>query len=213
MAINTIIFDFDGTVANTNQVVFDSWQHTYKKYRGKIHPVKEIVKTFGEPLWISMERAFPGEDISEAIETYREYQRLHFKESITLFDGMYELISELKKKAYNIGIVTSRTRDTTLTGLEKFNLDKYVDNIVSCDDTNKHKPDPEPVLIALKNFGISEKEAIMVGDSMFDILCAKNAGVKSVLVDWAIAVTEEDKNGPNKPEYIIKEANDLFEII
>ena len=48
---------------------------------------------------------------------------------------------------------------------------------------------------------------------MFDILCAKNAGVKSVLVDWAIAVTEEDKNGPNKPEYIIKEANDLFEII
>lgn len=213
MKKNTIIFDFDGTVVNTNDVVIQSWQHTYKTIEGKEHPVDEIVATFGEPLWISMEKAFPAIDSKETTAIYRAYQKSHFDQAISLFDGMKELFQELKEKNYRIGIVTSRTRDTTIKGLAKFGLEKYVDNIVSCDDTKKHKPDPEPVNISLKNFGIKPEEAIMIGDSMFDILCAHNANVEAVLVGWAIAVTEHDKIGPDKPEYIIEKAKELFDII
>lgn len=209
----TIIFDFDGTVVDTNEIVIQSWQHTYRTLEGKEHPREEIVSTFGEPLWISMERAFPDRDVDECVAIYRGFQKNHFNEEIKLFPGMRELIIELKARDYEVGIVTSRTRDTTINGLNKFGLMDYIDDIVSCDDTDKHKPDPEPVNIALRHFKTEPSQAIMIGDSMFDILCAHNARVKAVLVGWAIAVTDEDKNGPDAPEFFIKEAKDLLDIV
>lgn len=213
MSINTVIFDFDGTLANTNQVVINSWQHTYRKIHGKEQPVDQIIKTFGEPLWISMEKAFPGENVDDLVDIYRDYQKNHFKEMIEMFPGMELLVSQLKERKYSVAIVTSRTRETTIRGLEKFGIIDLIDEIVSCDDTKKHKPDPEPVNIALRRLNILPEEAVMVGDSMFDILCAHNAGVKAILVDWAVAVSEEEMEGPDGPDYTIKNGDELFEII
>ena len=102
---------------------------------------------------------------------------------------------------------------STMAGLRKFGLEDDFDAIVTADDTTKHKPDPEPVLITLEKLGAKPEEALMIGDSMFDIKCAHNAGVKAVLVGWAEAVSEEDLNGPDRPEYFIEKAEDLFEIV
>ena len=200
-------------MADTNGVVINSWQHTYKTILGNEAPEEEIIKTFGEPLALSMEKAFPETPVNEAIAIYRGYQVRHFEEMIEPFEGMDQLIKDLKKKGYQVGIVTSRMRNTTMQGLEKFGLVSYIDDIVTCDYTSKHKPDPEPVLISLAHFGIKAEEAIMVGDSMFDIKCAHNAGVRAVLVDWAIAVSQEELEGPDGPDYIIKTAGELLEII
>jgi pyrophosphatase PpaX len=127
--------------------------------------------------------------------------------------GILDLLKELKARGYKTGIVTSRLRHTTEMGLQKYDMEQYFDTIVTCDDTDKHKPDPEPVEIALKRLGSKPEEAVMIGDSIFDILCARGAGVKSVLVSWALAISDGDKTGENEPDYIIDKAEDLLKIL
>ena len=85
--------------------------------------------------------------------------------------------------------------------------------VVTAEDTDKHKPDPAPVLIALEKLKSAPEKSLMLGDTMFDILCARNAGVASVLVEWGIALTEEEKNGPDGPDYRIGKAEELFDIL
>lgn len=211
--INTVLFDFDGTLMNTNELIIGSWQHTYETITGIPGNREEIISTFGETLKVSMGKAFPDYPAHEAVEIYRSYQRGKFGDYISLFPGMLELLQELKNNAYRTAIVTSRLKPTTMEGLEKFELHQYLDTIVTMEDCTKHKPDPEPVLIALEKLKAKPDESIMLGDSMFDIKCAKAAGVKSVLVGWAMAVTEEDKCGPYAPDYIIETAEELLDIL
>jgi pyrophosphatase PpaX len=211
--INTVLFDFDGTIMDTNTVILNSWQHTFRTVEGQERPAEEIIRTFGEPLYITMEKVLPQIPVEEGAQIYRSYHYDNFAELIEVFPGILELLEELKRNGYKTGIVTSRLRHTTHVGLQKYDMEKYFDAIVTCDDTDKHKPDPEPVNIALERLGSKPEEAIMVGDSMFDIICARNAGVKAVLVGWAIAVSEEDKYGENAPDFIIETAEDLLNIL
>ena len=128
---------------------------------------------------------------------------------------MKELLIEVKARGYKTALVTSRLGFTTEQGLKKYGIDKCFDVIVTADDTTRHKPDPEPVNIALGKLGSTAEEAVMLGDTMFDIFCAKNAGVKSVLVSWSMALggrTIEDM-GNEAPDYIIEKPEELFEII
>lgn len=216
MSIRAVIFDFDGTIADTNQLVIDSWQHTYTTINGEPYPEEKIVRTFGEPLRASMIKAFPNHDTDEVIQVYRDFQMEETDNpeyELRLFPGMRKLLIELKEKGYKVGMVTSRTRDTCLRGMRRLDIEKYMDAIVTCNDTNKHKPDPEPARICLRELNAEPQEAVMIGDTMYDIKCAHNAGMKAVLVDWAVAIIDEDLSGPDKPEYIIEKAEDLFEVI
>jgi len=210
--ITTVLFDFDGTLIDTNEVIIQSFQYTFMQVLGKEMPVEEIIKTFGEPLALTMSKMLdiPPE---QAMEIYRSYHYKKFDELIRIFPGMLELVIELKQRGYKLAIVTSRLRNTTIQGLKKYNLESYFDYIVTADDTDKHKPDPAPIHIALEKLHAKPEEALMIGDSMFDILCAHNAGVKSVLVGWAIAVTEEDKTGPSRPTYIVEQADEILSLL
>lgn len=211
--INTILFDFDGTIMNTNDVIIQSWQHTFNTIDGKEKPVETIIRTFGEPLFLTMEKMFPKVPVEEAVAIYRSYLKENFNDMIKPFPGMLELVKNVKGQNYKTALVTSRVGNTTRQGLEKYGLSPYFDCLVTCDDTDKHKPDPEPVYIALNKLSSKSSESIMLGDSMFDIRCARNAGVKSVLVGWQMAVTEEEIKGAEGPDYIIEKPEELFDIL
>lgn len=211
--INTILFDFDGTVMDTNNVIINSWQHTYRTLENREEDVAKILSSFGEPLDITVKKVFPNVPADKAIAIYRSYHYDHFDELISVFPGMRELLQELDSRGYKLGLVTSRLKKTTMEGLEGHSLADYFDVIVTAEDTDKHKPDPAPVNIALEKLGSLPEESLMLGDTMFDILCARNAGVRSVLVGWAMAITEEQKNGPDAPDYIIETAAELLDLL
>ncbi len=211
--INTILFDFDGTVMNTNDIILNSWQHTFKTITGKEGDIQLIQSSFGDTLEKSIRDFFPDYSLEEAMDIYRSYQIDKFADSISPFPGMIELVKELKSLGYKVAVVTSRLRTTTMEGLKKYGLDKMFDAIVTMDDCTKHKPDPEPALIAMSKLSSKPEETMMIGDSKFDIGCANNAGVTSVLVGWAVAIFDKDKEGIFKPDYTIEKAEDVLEIL
>ena len=173
------------------------------------------MKTFGEPLELTMKKFFPEVPAEEALEVYRSFHRDNFGELINLFPGMRELLAEVKRRGYKTGLVTSRLYNTTMQGLEKYEIKDMFDAVLTADDTDKHKPDPAPINITLEKLGSSPETSIMLGDTLFDLLCAKNAGVRSVLVSWSLALhgmTKEDL-GEAAPDYIIQKPEELLEII
>jgi len=211
--ISTILFDFDGTLMDTNDIIIESWQYMFKAVEGKERPIEDIIKTLGEPLTLTMKNTFPDMEIEDYASIYRGFQREKFEEAVKPFPGMSELLAELKEKGYKLGLVTSRLTRSTNHGLDKYELTKYFDVIVTADDTEKHKPDPEPVYIALEKLNSKAEESLMIGDTRFDILCARNAGVKSVLVDWSVALPKESRVGEHAPDYVIETAKGLFDIL
>lgn len=208
-----ILFDFDGTIADTNQIILKSWRYIYNLYLGRDCRDEEVVGSFGEVLIDTLIERFPDKDPDEMLDLFRNYQKTYFEEEIILFPGMKELIDELEKRGYSLGIVTSRTKSQAMVGLKKFNMISKFDCFVSCEDTTAHKPDPAPMQIALEKLGLRPNEAIYVGDSRYDIQCAHNAGVQAVLVDWTICLPENERFGANRAEYTIKHPLELLDIV
>ena len=208
-----ILFDFDGTLVNTNDVIIASWQHTYKHYLGHEVDEKRITACFGEPLLLTMEREFPGVDPQESAAVYRSYQVENADRLVTIFPGIRELLEELKASGYILGVVTSRTRESTLRYMNMFGIASYFSDLVSCDDTSIHKPNPEPLLLAMKKLGATAEESIMIGDSPFDIKCANNAGVDSVMVEWRITCDETSLIDDAEVNYHISQPMELAELL
>lgn len=208
--INTVLFDFDGTIMDTNDLILQSWQNTFRVLAGEEVSEDVILPTLGEPLELTLARFFPEVPLQKCLDTYRSWHHDNFVQLIKMFPGMMELLEELKSCGYKLGLVTSRLKYTTMLGIKKYNLGRFFDYILTADDTDKHKPDPAPILITLEKLGSLPEESIMIGDTLMDMGCARSAGVKSVLVDWTIAVPEEKKK---KADHIIKTAEELLEIL
>ncbi len=211
--VTTVLFDFDGTLVNTNDLIIASWQYTYKHYLGHEVSLEHIIASFGEVLPLTMAREFPDVDTDEACNVYRDYQLHVAEEMIKTFEGIPDLLKELNARGYRVAIVTSRTRESALRYLDMLEISGYFEDLVTCDDTNKHKPDPEPILVCLRKLGVSADEAVMVGDSPFDMKCANNAGVRSVLVDWRITDSEKAVISDAVVDYEIATPMDLIDVL
>lgn len=214
--VNTVLFDFDGTVMDTNKVIIESWQHTYRTLTGHDGNLDYILATFGEPLELSMENAFPDIPADESVNVYRTWHGDNYMQMIKMFPGVMDLLIEIKKRGYKTGIATSRLEKTLYQGLEKYNITKYFDAIVTVEDIPNPKPEPDTVISALRKLDSRPESAVMVGDTRLDILCARNAGVMSVLVGWSASLagkTKEDFAPGEAPDFIIDKPNDLLDII
>ena len=210
MKYKYILFDLDGTLLNTNKLIIESFKYTLKKHLDINIDDSDILKYFGEPLMVTLER-FSKEKAKEMFDTYIKYNESIHDDMVEVFGDVESLLEEILKMGCKTAVVTSKRKALAERGLRLFDLLKYFDDIIALEDTEKHKPDPEPILEAISRLNANKNEALMVGDSEFDIKCAKNAGVDSVFVSWSQAGDYQDNS--IKPDYIIKDISEIIYIL
>jgi pyrophosphatase PpaX len=210
--IDTIILVFDGTIMDTNDLILGAWTYAIEKLSGKPADLRAVKASFGETIEETMPKLIPDHPYEESVATYRAYQYERFLDNIKPFDGVSEALPLFKERGYKVALVTSRLTNSTMMALDHFGLTNYFDVVITADDTKIHKPDPTPVFMALDKIGSKPETALMVGDSIFDMEAAKNAGVVSVLVSYSVALPEE-KREKVKPDLIIDNILELFDIL
>lgn len=183
MNIDTVVFDFDGTIADTNSLVINSFKYIYNIYKKEIN-IDYIRTTFGEPLRNVMLRDFPDNDVDEVLSIYREYQGKRFDDEVKLYKSVKDTLNELEKRNIKMGIATSRLRNTTFRGLNNLEIINFFDSIVTADDVENHKPHQEPLLKTIKELKSHPSNTLYIGDSHHDMECAINAKATPILVGW-----------------------------
>ncbi len=209
--IDTVIFDFDGTLADTNQLIINSFKHIYCKFHDGNCDEDYILSTFGEPLELTLRRDFGAHSFEDVIASYREYQFERFENDVKLYETVEETVKYLVQNNIKVGIATSRLRGSTLSALKKFNLDKYFQVVISADDVTKHKPDKEPLIKAINELKSNPENTLYVGDSKFDMECAINAKVTPVLAGWQ--KNSEELAAKYNIKHVLSKMWDLIEII
>jgi len=208
--IKAILFDLDGTIIDTNELILTSFNYVLNNYLGLNIRKEEIVESFGIPLKDVMDH-YAKERAEELVDEYIRYSLESHDKYIKSYDHVEEGLLKLKNKGFKLAIVTSKRRGTALRGLNCFDLEKYFDVIITPEDSKKHKPDGEPVLKACEVLKVKPEETIMVGDSHNDILCGKNAGSKTCLVNYTALNVEKIKT--HNHDFIIDKIEDLIELI
>jgi len=189
--IKGILFDFDGTIANTGELILSAFAYTVRTCLHKEASRKDMLATFGLVIHDAFFQFTQDEDtITEMRNIYREeHNRLH-DEMIKIYPGVREAFEALKKEGIGIGIVTSKKSPMAKHGIECLGLFDYVDIYVCADDVTSGKPNPEPMLMGAKKLGLNPNECIAVGDSPFDIMSGNRAGMQT----YAVSYTDIDKN-------------------
>lgn len=178
-----IAFDVDGTLIDALPVAVQTMQQALFEYTGTIYPEEQLALTMG----LTNRSAFAllGLEYSEACVQRWDRLQMDASDQISLFDGIIEILRELKKRGHILGIVTSRNKEEYEADRGLFDqIERYFDHIVLSEMTGKHKPDPEPLLKFMELSGAAPEQTLYVGDSGFDMRCAASAGAAGALALW-----------------------------
>ncbi len=208
-----VLFDLDGTLIDTNEIIIDSYHHTLKNYvPNETFSDQQIIDFIGPPLEVIFERYVSKSIAKEMIDYYRTYYRAHEESKHRLYPGVKENLEELKKLGVKMAIVTSKYKAGAMPSVRYYGLESYFDAFIGLDDVTHPKPHAEPVLKALRLLG-AEKDAsaLMIGDNQGDILAGFNAGIEGVGVAWAIK--GETHLSAVNPSYLIHDMSELIDIV
>ena len=182
--IKGIIFDFDGTLANTLPVIYACYDYSTEKVLGKKADRAPFIETFGQPLYICLTSIFGEENGSRICDEYRAYQEIHHDELIKPFPGVKETLEQLQQTGIPMAIVTSKSTATCLRGARCLGIEKYFVAVIGTEQVTHPKPDPEPTRMALEKLGTKPEETLCVGDAPYDIISGKAAGCHTAAVGY-----------------------------
>ncbi len=209
MCFKVILFDLDGTIANsmpllkkTFQNVFGDmgipWDETHMTNLSTL-PVKESAKIYAE------------KRVKEFLTSFMKHYLSEHNKLMEMFPGTRELLELLKSHSFRLGIVTSKTRAGAMACLDFLEITTLMDVIITVDDAANHKPHPDPLIKALELLSASKEETLFIGDSPPDLVAAKSAGIPVAYVTWGAGNNEDALQ--YKPDYIIENWNQLTDLI
>jgi pyrophosphatase PpaX len=208
----TILFDLDGTLVDSVELILRSKQHAFES-RGLPAPTdREWLKWLGTPLRNTFARyTDDADEVERFITAYRTFQLAHHDALLRPYPGVAEAVRDLHAAGHPLGIVTSKSVELSERGLSRVGLLDFMDTIVGADSTRRHKPDPEPVRVALERLKATPDRAVFVGDSVHDMHAGNAAGVGTVAALWG-PFSRADLM-PSQPRFFAERPGDLPDLV
>ena len=179
-----IIFDLDGTIGRTNELIFASFNHVAGKYVGKQFTPTEITAMFGPPEEIAIENLVGKSNARDAMEDFHRYYEEHHSTMAGTYDGIRELLEFLKEHGVVLAVFTGKGKRSALVTLEQLGFKGFFDFVVTGSDVVNHKPSAEGIRKVMNAAGVMPEEVLMVGDSISDVKASREAGVAVAAVVW-----------------------------
>ena len=209
--LSTFLFDLDGTLIDSTELIMSSFRHTMMAHRGQVPPDREWRSGFGTPLRPQLARyARDEEEVARMVDTYRAHNREHHDRMVVPFDGVRDVIAELRLRGVHVGIVTSKNRAGTAHGLRHCGLAQLFDVLVTADDVVDHKPSPTPVIEAMNRLESTAAETVFIGDSPTDCLAGKSAGVFMAAALWGPFTRERLE--PCQPDHWLERPAQILDL-
>lgn len=210
MKVNTVLFDLDGTLIDTNGIIMESFKQAFLEYVPEVEYDEELFKTFiGPSLQQTFSKYVDEETVQKMIDKYREFYKDNEYDYFEIYPNVLEVVKELKSRGFNLGIVTTKFEEAAMPSFTHFGLEPYFDCFIALDHVVNPKPNREPIDLALSHF--DHTGAIMIGDNQGDIMAGKNAGILSAGVAWSYKGREylEKVN----PDYMLEDMKELLDIL
>jgi pyrophosphatase PpaX len=181
--LQAVIFDLDGTLIDTVELIRVSFRHATKVVLGESLPDEVTMANVGQPLMTQFLDMAPQHAV-ELLKAYREFNRAHHDDLARSYPGTIETLAELKRRGVPMGIVTSKGTESATRGIEHFGLAGFMTAIVTADDVALHKPDPHPLCAAADRMGVELGYCIYLGDSPHDVQAALSGDAIAVAALW-----------------------------
>lgn len=212
MKVTAVLFDLDGTLLDTIDLLLASVRSAFRGRTGRVQTTEEWIAGIGTPLESQLrEYAVDDADLLTLVNGYRDYQRAHHDMMTRAYPEATQTVVELRQAGYRLGIVTSKASDIANRSLRFVGLDQYFDVVVGYNSTTRHKPDPEPVQFALNALRAKASETIFVGDSPHDMFAGNAAGVITVGALWG--PFPRSALSPASPRYYLDRIGDLSALL
>ncbi|GAB2753716.1 HAD family hydrolase [Terrabacter sp. AAH1] len=186
---STAVFDLDGTLADTINLIVESYQYAFRTVIGREEDPDVIRSWIGRPL-IGAFRDHSPEHADELYATYLQWNADNTERLIRDYDGVVAVLADLRAAGVAVGVATSKRRESAEQAMDILGISEHVEVLVAMEDTERHKPDPTPLLLALERMGRSANGAVYVGDAVVDVLAGKAAGMDTVAVTWGAGLPE-----------------------
>ncbi len=187
-----VLFDLDGTLIDTTDLILASCQHTFERHlKAGCPPRQTLIATFGRSLPESLlEIAVaegaedPGAFAAEMLATYRAHNDEHHDALIRPFAGVEPMLASLRASGLRLGVVTSKRERSARIGMSRYGLGDFFEVSIFHDDTVRHKPDPAPLIAGAQRLGVAPERTMYIGDSVHDVAAGRAAGMRTIAAAW-----------------------------
>jgi len=212
--IEAIVFDLDGTLADTMPMIIECYKEVFKQYLGRAYSKAEIIAILsvaGRPERTIIRERVPEEKVEEAVDLFRRLYVQRLRAEASLYPGVMRLLSRLSSSGRQVALVTGKSRWSTEFTLEELGVRSYFRALITGEDVEEPKPSPQGVLRAVQALKSDASKTLYVGDAPIDIEAGRAAGVLTGAALWGTVLRE--KLLKMKPDFAFETVRDLEKIV